>query len=391
MSSRENFERRELLERDPALLRAVEKLEGPTPSDQQKPPDGNSTGPQSEKPTLLSHISLLSQPVLNDAALYGLTGTVVSTVLPHSEACPTSLLLHFLTGYGSLIGRSAHCKVESTAHYPNLFFACVGRSSKSRKGTSWNRIRDLLARLDPNWAQNRLQTGLSSGEGLIAAVANSEDAGTDKRLLVVQPELASTLKVMSREGNTLSPVIREAWDSGTLRTMVKRDPLCVYDAHISIIGHITAEELVRYLTATEAANGFANRFLWAISDRSKCLPEGGALPEAKLDDLAEQLRPAIAFGHTTRLLQRDKDAKQLWAKVYPELSDGGTGMVGAVTSRAEAQVLRLSMLYALLERSSEISSSPSRGGHRSLGLLLPFVRADLRWCTWRPRCGWHLG
>jgi hypothetical protein len=355
LSSREDFARRELLERDAALLDAVEKFVTPTTGfDQQEPPGRGSAGIGAEGTTHISHISLFSQLILNEAALYGLAGTVVRTVLPHSEAGAASLLLHFLVGYGNQIGRSAHYRVESTIHHCNLFFGCVGQTSKSRKGTSWNRIRELLDRIEPTWARERLQSGLSSGEGLIAAVADHENAIPDRRLLVVQPELASTLKVMSREGNTLSPIIREAWDSGTLRTMVKRDPLHVHDAHISIIGHITTEELVRYLNATEAANGFANRFLWAISERSKCLPEGGSLPEAELDALAQRLGTAIAFGRTVGVLQRDKAAKQLWAKVYPELSEGGAGMLGAVTSRAEAQVLRLSMLYALLDCSEEI-------------------------------------
>ena len=347
MSTPEAFARCELIAQDPALLKEVEKLI--TVTSQATPESG-----RAENTSLLSLNSLFSQPELNAAALYGPAGEVVSAILPQSEADPASLLLHFLTGYGSLIGRSAHCKVESTLHHSNLFFACVGQTSKSRKGTSWNRVRDLLARIDTVWARERLQTGLSSGEGLIAAVAGDGEGTADRRLLVVQPELASTLKVMSREGNTLSPIIREAWDSGTLRIMVKRDPLSVDDAHISIIGHITAEELRRYLTATEAANGFANRFLWTLSSRSKCLPEGGNLPDAELDALAEGLKPAIAFGRTAKLLQRDKDSKQLWARVYPELSEGGTGMLGAVTSRAEAQVLRLSMLYALLDCSGEI-------------------------------------
>jgi hypothetical protein len=347
LSTSEESERRDIVAQDPTLLHEVEKLITVTPR-------AAPVSDQSESTTLISHISLFSHPELNEAALYGLAGAVVNTILPHSEADPASLLLHFLTGYGSLIGRSAHCKVESTLHHSNLYFACVGQTSKSRKGTSWNRIRDLFARVDPEWVRERLQTGLSSGEGLIAAVADNGDVPTDKRLLVIQPELASTLKVMSREGSTLSPIIREAWDSGKLRTMVKHDPLSVHDAHICIIGHITVEELRRYLTATEAANGFANRFLFAISARSKCLPEGGNLPEGELDALAERLRPAMAFGRTARLLQRDKNAKELWAKVYPELSEGGTGMLGAVTSRAEAQVLRLSMLYALLDCSCEI-------------------------------------
>jgi hypothetical protein len=347
LSTSDDFARRDLITQDPTVLQEIEKLITVTAR-------AEAASDQPENTSLISHFSLFSHPELNEAALHGLAGELVNAILPHSESDPASLLLHFLTGYGNVIGRSAHCRVESTVHNSNLFFACVGQSSKSRKGTSWNRIRDLFARVDPDWTRDRLQTGLSSGEGLIAAVADNGEASTDRRLLVIQPELASTLKVMSREGNTLSPIIRETWDSGILRTMVKRDPLSVDDAHISIIGHITAEELRRYLTATEAANGFANRFLWACSRRSKCLPEGGSLHETELDDLAEHLKPAVAFGSTARLLQRDKDAKQLWARVYPELSEGGTGMLGAVTSRAEAQVLRLSMLYALLDCSHAI-------------------------------------
>jgi hypothetical protein len=38
----------------------------------------------------------------------------------------------------------------------------------------------------------------------------------DKRLLVEEPELASVLRRMDREGNSMSAVIRQAWDSGNL-------------------------------------------------------------------------------------------------------------------------------------------------------------------------------
>ena len=294
------------------------------------------------------------RPTLNDAAMHGLAGRVVNTILPHSEADPVALLLHFLAGYGSVIGRSAYCQVESTRHYSNIFFGCVGETAKGRKGTAWNRVRDVLLRIDGTWARERIQSGLSSGEGLIATVADHDSAATDRRLFVLQPELASTLKVMAREGNTLSPLIREAWDSGSLRTLVKHDPLHVEGAHISLVGHITREELLRSLSATESANGFANRFLWARCARSKPLPEGGSLSERDMDSLAELLRPAVAFGRVAGLLKRDDAARELWAEVYPELSDGKPGLVGAVTSRAEAQVLRLSMLYALLDCSDEI-------------------------------------
>src|SRR5262249_10825415 len=43
-------------------------------------------------------------------------------------------------------------------------------------------------------------------------------------------------------------------------------------------------------------------------------------------------------------------AKELWAEVYGRLSADRPGLLGAVTSRGEAHVVRLSMLYALLDR-----------------------------------------
>src|SRR5205823_2415002 len=143
----------------------------------------------------------------------------------------------------------------------------------------------------------RITTGLSSGEGLIWAVrdpggkdAHGEpDAGVnEKRRIVLDGEFASTLKMLGRQGNTLSPVIRNAWDSGDLRILTKNSPAQASGAHISIIGHITREELRRELTATEQANGFANRFLWCCAKRSKHLPDGGDLHDADLRSLVDR-------------------------------------------------------------------------------------------------------
>jgi len=176
----------------------------------------------------------------------------------------------------------------------------------------------------------------------------------DHRLLVVETELVSTFKVASRDGNTLSPVIRQAWDSGTLRTMTRNNPLTATDAHISLIGHITAEELRRHLTSTEMANGFANRFLWLSVRRSKLLPDGGNLDPLALTPLVRRVRDALSFARRTGRLDRDPDARTLWHDVYADLSEGEPGLVGSLLARAEAQVTRLSMLYALLDHSDVV-------------------------------------
>jgi hypothetical protein len=102
------------------------------------------------------------------------------------------------------------------------------------------------------------------------------------------------------------------------------------------------------------ANGFANRFLWFCVKRSKSIPSGKGVPPEKLTPLIEELKEAISFAKAVGEMSRDAQAEELWGEIYSGLSDGKPGLVGAITSRAEAQVLRLSMIYALMDRSDVI-------------------------------------
>ena len=51
----------------------------------------------------------------------------------------------------------------------------------------------------------------------------------------------------------------------------------------------------------------------------------------------------------------DAEAREVWVAIYPELSGGKAGILGALTARAEAQAVRLATVYALLDRSVEIA------------------------------------
>lgn len=77
------------------------------------------------------------------------------------------------------------------------------------------------------------------------------------------------------------------------------------------------------------------------------------MPRREMVELAERLNAAIHWKDQFEnpVIRRDAEARELWSKVYPSLSDGLPGLVGAVTGRAEAQVLRLAALYAVLDRS----------------------------------------
>lgn len=304
-------------------------------------------------------------PQLEEEALYGLAGDVVRALRPHTEADPAALLVTTLVAFGNAAGHSAYAVAEGSRHTLNLYAVIVAPTSKGRKGTSQSRIRELFARVDPDWEKRRmLSGGLSSGEGLIHQVrdpseqvdddGNPKDPGVeDKRLLVVEEEFASVLKTMTREGNVLSAIIRQAWDRGDLRILTRNSPAHATDAHISLIGHITRGELLKYLTETEYGSGFANRFLWICAKRWQLLPDGGGTPDYRT--IVPRLRAALDFAREClQPLERDDAARALWHAEYPKLSDERDGLLGAVTARAEAQVLRLSTLYAVLACSSVV-------------------------------------
>jgi DNA replicative helicase MCM subunit Mcm2 (Cdc46/Mcm family) len=122
-----------------------------------------------------------------------------------------------------------------------------------------------------------------------------------------------------------------------------------------VIGHITATELRTYFDRTEMANGFGNRFLFACVRRSKFLPFGGALDDADVRTLAYQIRRMVETARSLRQVVMSPEAAEAWCAVYPDLSADRPGLLGSLTARAEAQVVRLAMLHALWAGSHQIS------------------------------------
>jgi len=334
--------RAELLHDTPEPEPAPEPTREPTP---QPPPQARLTPLQ---PPAKFH--------LREQALYGLAGQVVRTLAPHTEAHPAAILLQFLAAFGNAAGPGPHCLVGPASHRLNLFVVLVGESSKARKGTSWNQIERLFAEVDQHWVNTRITTARLGAAGLVHALRDQQPP-TDRRLLAVAEEFASILHTIKRAQGHLSSLLRCAWDNGHLRMLDGSDPLRATNTHISLIAHITERELAQHLDPTEAHNGFANRCLWTSVHRSQCLPSGGALRAHELMPITHQLRQALDWAGTATdtVLSRDQAAESLWEECYPDLSQARPGLFGAATSRAEAQVLRLSAIYAALDCSSLIT------------------------------------
>jgi hypothetical protein len=295
-----------------------------------------------------------NNPVMESAAYEGLAGRFVNTVLPHTEAAPEALLLSFLAAFGNLIGPGPHARVTATKHPGKLSVVLVGNSGSGRKGTAQDAVNEVMRKVDPDWYDDAVRAGISSGEGLIQAVTKSED--DEKRLLFIEPEFGRVLTVMNRDGNTVSAVLRQAWDGTPLGVQTRKDAL-EYNGphHLSVVGHITEAELRRKLNDVDLVNGTVNRLLFALVQRTKLLPEGGDLDDIEVAKLASAIRRKRDQAADIGLMRRDEAAKKLWAIVYPALTVSTDDLAGAITARGDAQTLRLSVLYALLDGSATIS------------------------------------
>src|SRR5215217_1571772 len=312
-------------------------------------------------------------PVMPEEAYHGLAGSIVRTIEPNTESDPAGILLLVLSALGNALGRGAHFEVENDVHYCKINVVLVGESSKARKGTAQGRVNRLISRVEPIWASNCCVTGLSSGEGLIHRVRDRivkekdgqievvDEGVADKRLLVEEPEFASPLTVMQRDGNTLSMVVRSAWDDRILQTLTKTSGERGTGSHITIVGHITKKELLKDLTEEKLGSGIGNRFVFALVRRSKRLPLGGA-EDAFDPKQIRALERALEFGKTPRRIDLSEEveelhgysAMELWEEIYADLSEGKPGLFGAVVSRAEAQVRRIATIYAALDLSAVV-------------------------------------
>lgn len=182
----------------------------------------------------------------------------------------------------------------------------------------------------------------------------------DKRLLIMEEEFGRLLTVASRPGNTLSSTLRKAWDGKKwLYTEGKISPEKATGAHISMIGHITITELLDCIREVENKNGFSNRVLWVATRRVKQLALPGWIDWREHPDVTNKLARVLeTFGSAApeREIHWSAQAEKEWCAFYKSIKTAGAGIVGSIIARSDAHVLRLTMLFTVLDNSRLMES-----------------------------------
>jgi hypothetical protein len=306
-------------------------------------------------------VSVVSFPVLHPDALQGTAGGIVDAVMPYTEAHPAAVLATLLARFGTAVGNGPHVWADNRKQ-PCLFFVLVvGKTASGAKGTSSGVVNALFCKAHGDACTTLKKTsGLSTGEGLLELIrdgngddpnAKNFDEGVwDKRIFDEESEFGGTMTVMERPGNSLSRIMREAWEGGILRTVTRGSPLTVTGGHVGIVAHITPGELKIKLSEAQLSGGTVNRFLPIASKRTKLCPDGGNIPEQIAAASGQLIGDRVEAAHQLGEVKRTEAATELWRAQYGQLRrDRPDGQVAQAVARAAPQVLRLSLGYALLD------------------------------------------
>lgn len=307
-----------------------------------------------------------TRPTLHSAALHGLAGDVVRAAMEATEGDPVGILTFFLVAFGNAAGPSAFYSVGDDEHGTALFAVIVGDSAKDRKGHSRVTAMKLMKHADPEW-YGRMAKGLSSGEGLIWAVRDPiertgkdgaieivDEGVKDKRLPVVEPEFGRVLSTKERSGNTLTAIMRDAWDRGQTLGALTKTPYKATGAHISIYGNITESDLRENMTGVDTMNGFANRIAWFVVTRARVAARLPIMSDELFIDLVGRIQSALAFARTAGEIDFTSEAWPLWERAYARFAQRSSGLVESLTARGDPITLRLALIYALLDECDAI-------------------------------------
>ena len=324
--------------------------------------------------------SPLAPPVMAAEGFPALVRSIVEAACASSEAHSVAVAANVIALFCCAIGRGPFQRIGDAVVHARAFALVVGKSGKARKGTAEITPREIFRRADAilrktHQSNDRLRIhagGLSTGEGVAWAIrdAREPDAATgkggdqgvnDKRLMVIESEFANVLGQVKREGNILSPTIRNLWDGRDIEPLTKTSQLTATKPHVVIIGHITGHELREKSTENDAANGLMNRFMILHVHRPKLVPLPEPTPGDVLDDLALRMSDSIdhatrgdPHGNNTHEVVMTPAAKELWCELYPQITRDLDGKAGSLMARSEVYARMLAMVFCLMDRRSEI-------------------------------------
>ena len=282
-------------------------------------------------------------------AFEGLCGEIVSAMAANTDADEAGLLASFLALSGAVFPVHGYSFGEQTS---SPFVALVGESSIGRKGTAMNRALDAL-RLSVNAAEVNalILDGLNSGEGLITALDGRSKYTRDLCAVIFEDEFASLLQSRGRDGSTLDPKMRAAFDGSVLSNRKAAGETTVHPPYwLPALTAITPDELRRRLEPGSHRSGSANRWLYVpVVRRAVHIEDAPPVLPRELQTALVKARDGGA-----RRVDFEPAATARLSEYAAFVVTNSSGLACDLVKRYQTIAARLAMVHAALERDSVV-------------------------------------
>lgn len=322
-----------------------------------------------------------SPTALNFALSQTNLGIMTQTICDTIDAAPAAVLVHLAGVIGTAVGRGPFTEMLGEEH-ANIYALVVGKTGYGRKGTSWAPVRKATRAALPDWATGGgIASGLSSGEGLIAHFSPKDTAdggdvpGTSPGpplapqpeepptpTLLMETEFGAVFKRGSRQGSTLTDLMRQLWDDDHAATITRADPLKADGVHMSIIGHITPADLQALASKEDFSNGTLNRFVAIHSERTgptRTRVDRTAAQRAQ-EQVVPLLRAAIAHGQRLGYVAFSSEAGNLWDRLIPLYDREPITVIDELGQRAASYLARFALIFAIADEAARVEASHLR-------------------------------
>lgn len=282
-------------------------------------------------------------------AFRGLLGRMVRDLSAGTDASEVGLLGSLIAFCGALVPGYAYWSRQQTS---SPFIALVGESSIGRKGTAMNRVADAVAEAVQVVTVNRaVLDGVNSGEGLVTALHYKREhfASEPTVGLILEEEYASLMASRGRDGSTLDPKMRQAFDGGPLSNRRSGDTKVVTPPYwLPALVAITPVELRQRMEPGALQTGSANRWLYLPVVRRQIVPTND------VPMFSDENREAFVAAHRRASnkppeLVVDGEVGQTLRAYEDFLHATETGLARDLTKRYPAIAFRVALVHALVE------------------------------------------
>lgn len=273
---------------------------------------------------------------------------------------------------GITLGRKVHV-YHSTPLYPNFYIALVGRSGLARKDSATSRGMKLLNRLHyqendgANTPEVRVVSGIRSYEGLL-----DELNGNNKIRLIRVAELLSLLSKSKQDASSnIVPQLTELYDCPDwVNPPIKGSNIQAKRPFVSILAGTTQSWLNASLTLSHVYGGFANRWMYFTGASKGPKPSPPKVDPAAEDWLIKEINDIREWTKTINNggeIRPDDTAVKCFHSYYNDYYTRCSvdGLFSTLIVRVQDFVWKLSLLYAIMERSTVI-----KGEHLERAILV---------------------